>query len=96
MLYSFKGGSDGAGPSGLIDVNGKLYGTTGYGGTPGTYGTVFSISTTGYAETVLHRFGVSKDGQHPGAGLLNVNGTLYGTTSDGGLYGKGTVFALTP
>jgi uncharacterized repeat protein (TIGR03803 family) len=28
--------------------------------------------------------------------LLNVNGTLYGTTSGGGAYGGGTVFALKP
>ena len=36
MLYSFSGGSDGKNPeSGLIDVNGTLYGTTPFGGGSG-------------------------------------------------------------
>ncbi len=34
------------------------------------------------------------DGQQPSAGLIDVKGTLYGTTSLGGPDGDGTVFAL--
>jgi len=106
VLYSFKGGSDGESPlAGLIDVNGTLHGTTREGGGNGA-GTVFSITTSG-AETVLHRFtGVPNDGSTPVAELLNVNGTLYGTTFNGGSStcfttthspeGCGTVFAITP
>ena len=45
---------------------------------------------------VLHSFGASSDGAQPMASLINVNGTLYGTTEDGGTSGSGTVFALTP
>jgi uncharacterized repeat protein (TIGR03803 family) len=30
------------------------------------------------------------------ANLLDVNGTVYGTTSTGGAYAGGIVFALTP
>ena len=45
--YSFSGGSDGKNPeSGLIDINGTLYGATAYGGGSGpkTGGTVYSIT----------------------------------------------------
>src|SRR5580698_8339420 len=46
--------------------------------------------------TVLYRFkGGSGDGENPYAGLLNVNGTLYGTTVSGGANGDGTVFKIT-
>ena len=45
-------------------------------------------------EKVLHSFGYGSDGATPLAGLIDVNGTLYGTTSAGGTYGDGTVFAL--
>ncbi|MGB6646588.1 MAG: choice-of-anchor tandem repeat GloVer-containing protein [Candidatus Cybelea sp.] len=83
VLYSFRGGSsDGASPNGdLIDVNGTLYGTTAYGGGTGGYGpgTVYSISLTG-TETMLHSFGGGSDGTNPFSGLIDVNGTLYGTT----------------
>ena len=100
VLHSFGYESDGAGPeSTLIDVNGTLYGTTYRGGTgsecdgTGGCGTVFSVSTTG-AETVLHSFGYGSDGSLPIAGLVDVNGTLYGTTEYGGAYGAGTVFGI--
>ncbi len=96
VVYGFKGGADGAGPAaGLIDVNGKLYGTTQSGGANGAYGTIFSLNTDGSGKRVLHSFGAGSDGQEPVAALLDVNGTLYGTTSEGGAHGKGTVFAVT-
>jgi uncharacterized repeat protein (TIGR03803 family) len=47
------------------------------------------------AYAVLHSFGGSGDGQGPYAGLINVKGTLYGTTRFGGANGVGTVFSLT-
>ena len=103
VLHSF-GYDDGAYPyAGLIDVKGTLYGTTVGGGSYTcrnytyleTCGTVFSITPSG-TETVLHSFtGDSKDGAYPYGGLLNVNGTLYGTTEVGGAYGYGTVFKIT-
>jgi uncharacterized repeat protein (TIGR03803 family) len=99
VLYSFGGLPDGGEPTGtLIEVKGKLYGTTLYGGSGcRSYGcgTVYSISTSG-TEKVLYRFGGSPDGAGPHASLVNVNGTLYGTTVRGGTFGMGTVFALTP
>ncbi len=102
VIYRFRGGSDdGAQPdAGLLDVNGTLYGTTSYGGTNG-YGTVFSITRSG-KETVLHKFaGSPSDGANPNTALVDVNGTLYGTTSYGGTNGDcvqggcGTVFSIT-
>jgi uncharacterized repeat protein (TIGR03803 family) len=97
VLYSFGGYPyDGGGPgAGLIDVKGTLYGTTGGGGTYRN-GTVFSI-TPGGKEKVLYSFGASRnDGVEPAAGLVDVSGTLYGTTSAGGAYNSGTVFSVTP
>ena len=88
LLYRFVGGSDGESPeSGLLNVNGTLYGTTYGGGGTGCgstgCGTVYSVTTTG-KERVIYRFAGSSDGANPVAGVINVNGTLYGTTvSDG-------------
>lgn len=97
VIYSFKGGSaDGAEPFGsLLDVGGTLYGTTFSGGTNGD-GTVFSLTPSGQ-EHVLHSFGAygSGDGVRPLAGLINVGGTLYGTTALGGTAEDGTVFRIT-
>jgi uncharacterized repeat protein (TIGR03803 family) len=43
VLYSFRGGQDGAHPlSGVVELNGKLYGTTSAGGAHNS-GTVFSL-----------------------------------------------------
>jgi uncharacterized repeat protein (TIGR03803 family) len=96
VLYKFQGKSDGANPkAGLIPLGATLYGTTSNGGGSNDSGTVFAVTTQG-AESVLHRFGEGSDGKDPSAGLINVKGTLYGTTASGGAYGDGTVFALTP
>ncbi len=97
VLYSFKGGSgDGEYPAAaLLNVKGTLYGTTSEGGANLQFGTVFKITTSG-AETLLHSFKGPPDGGSPYAGLLNVNGTLYGTTEDGGVSNQGTVFSLSP
>jgi uncharacterized repeat protein (TIGR03803 family) len=110
VLYSFRNGTDGAFPAaGLIDVKGTLYGTTQYGGAYSTYycgiygsrgcGTVFTITPSG-KEKVLHSFGNGKDGTNPSTALIEVKGTLYGTTFDGGSgacgrTGCGTVFSIT-
>jgi uncharacterized repeat protein (TIGR03803 family) len=109
MLYEFcnkKSCGDGAAPeASLIDVSGMLYGTTTGGGanTACDYGngcgTVFSVDPTTGTETVLYSFCNQTnctDGASPFASLIDVNGTLYGTTQSGGTHGYGTVFAITP
>lgn len=98
VLYSFGGGSDGKDPQAtLMASRGKLYGTTTAGGPSGA-GTVFSVDMKSGKERVLHAFGGGSDGQDPQAGLIAVNGTLYGTTAGGGAYGSdyagGTVFSM--
>ncbi|MGA9943595.1 MAG: choice-of-anchor tandem repeat GloVer-containing protein [Candidatus Cybelea sp.] len=99
-LYFFGSGSDGRFPrAGPIEINGMFYGTTAGGGSyscngfyPGC-GTIFSITVNG-TEKVLHSFGSGSDGSAPLASLIDVKGTLYGTTSSGGTYGYGTVFSI--
>ena len=44
---------------------------------------------------MLHNFGLGTDGCYPLAALVNVGGTLYGTTYSGGMYGVGTAFSIT-
>ena len=109
VLYSFKGGADGAFPYGrlLRDSAGSLYGTTPAGGImsgncfPYGCGVVFKVDTTG-TETVLYSFtGGATDGAYPYAGLItDSTGNLYGTTYNGGAggcsNGCGVVFKLAP
>ena len=104
VLYSFGypvNDMDGADPAAdLTDVNGTLYGTTYAGGAYGE-GTVCSVDSVTGAETVLHMFGQGTDGQAPAAGVIDLNGTLYGTTFFGGAGcqsggGCGAVFAIDP
>jgi uncharacterized repeat protein (TIGR03803 family) len=107
VLYSFAGGTDGAGPTGVIrDANGALYGTTSYGGIDACSsdaagcGTVFKVDSSG-TETVLYRFTGGADGGFPLAGLVfDAAGNLYGATGTGGTgcgcCGCGVVFALNP
>jgi uncharacterized repeat protein (TIGR03803 family) len=97
VVHRFQCGKDGFNPYGtLINVNGTLYGTTveGFACSGGYGGTVYTISKSG-RERVIHQFSGTLDGYAPYAGLINVNGTLYGTTLGGGSNGLGTVFALT-
>lgn len=101
VLYEFKGGLDGADPSGGLveDALGNLYGTTDGGG-KGTSvcssgcGVVYVIDAQGH-EKVLHRFaGRPSDGAHPFSGLIrDAAGNLYGTTSQGG---SGGCYVFTP
>jgi uncharacterized repeat protein (TIGR03803 family) len=106
-LYEFTGGSDGANPLGgvVIGPNGALYGTTQSGGSG--YGTVFELRPPAtfcrsvrcyWNETVLYAFMEAPDGEYPHDGNLafDQEGNIYGTTTDGGMYGYGTTFELTP
>jgi uncharacterized repeat protein (TIGR03803 family) len=96
VLHAFAGGTDRELPfSGLIDVKGTLYGTTDEGGASG-FGTAFALDPATGAETVLHAFTGGADEEYPLAGLIDVKGTLYGTTvgSPPLFTGYGTVFVL--
>jgi len=98
-LYSFNY-NDGAFPeAGLVKArDGNFYGTTGYGGAQGGWGTVFRLTPQGTL-TTLYSFcsqGDCLDGLEPlGALAQGVDGEFYGTTYYGGVYNWGTVFKIT-
>jgi uncharacterized repeat protein (TIGR03803 family) len=111
LLHRFQG-RDGASPAAgvIFDTAGNLYGTTQNGGDlscpsaikGGGCGAVFRLSPnhpSGWSFDVLHEFGgVAKgDGSAPNSLTLGANGTLYGSTYEGGVgtpWGNGTVFEL--
>ncbi len=103
ILHDFNSsGTDGVCPGGGLasDSVGNLYGTTVSGGTH-HYGTVFELTPSAggeWTEQVLHEFnGGSGDGSTPYIGVLfDASGNLYGATTYGGTYKRGTVFKLTP
>jgi uncharacterized repeat protein (TIGR03803 family) len=77
------------------DAHGDLIGTTQKGGSGGK-GTVFELAPGSSIATPLVIF-AGRNGANPtGSLVVNTQGTILGTTANGGKYGKGTVFALTP
>jgi len=75
-------------------TDGKLYGTTKYGGLS-NQGTVFRVNPDGTGLTVLHQFVFSTDGNGPIAGLIQASdGNLYGTAAANGVGGWGTLFRI--
>jgi uncharacterized repeat protein (TIGR03803 family) len=102
VLHSLIGGTQGSDPeAGLaMDAAGNLYGTATTGGANGS-GTVFELvkpKTGGkWLAKTLYSFGNGTDGGLPVAGVaFDGAGNIYGTTSQGGAYGYGTVFELSP
>lgn len=101
VLHSFDMVPRGSNPeAGLIsDAAGNLYGTTIAGG---GYGVVFELSSSqngAWTEKILHTFSGNEytgpDGAYPQASLISdPAGNLYGTTTEGGIYGGGIVFEL--
>ena len=83
----------------LIQSGSLLYGTTADGGN--AYGTLFAIGTNGQGFTNFYNFTAApgypytnSDGANPLGGLVISGSTLYGTASDGGGAGDGTVFKI--
>ncbi|MGD0192852.1 MAG: choice-of-anchor tandem repeat GloVer-containing protein [Rhizomicrobium sp.] len=84
---------DGSLPAGglVMDKKGNLYGTTSGGGANG-YGTIFKYESNGTLK-VLYSFRDGNDGGYPLADLISdPKGNLYGSASQGGVGGAGTVF----
>jgi uncharacterized repeat protein (TIGR03803 family) len=80
----------------IVDSAGNLYGTSWdyHSG-----GTVFELSpsSSGWTETTLYSFTGGGDGSTPVGGLVfDSAGNLYGSTTNGGSGGGGTVFELSP
>lgn len=82
-----------------IDSAGNLYGTTVNEGA-NSFGSVFelTLSRGSYTFTDLHDFALgSDDGGYPDGGVIrDAAGNLYGTAVDGGTYGGGIIFQITP
>lgn len=112
VIHTFTDGADGANPYAgmIIDAKGNLYGTTNIGGLSGSCfpqfagcGTVFELSPSksGWKFKTLYTFQGGTDGQGPyGPVMFGPNGSLYGTTDNGGNpscpSGCGSVFNLKP
>jgi hypothetical protein len=102
VLHTFTG-ADGRLPQAplTMDSQGNLYGET-YGDGAYGYGSVFKVTRSGdgWLYTDLHDFTNRSDGANPiGQILLDGNGNLYGTASEGGSTrggGYGTVWEITP
>jgi uncharacterized repeat protein (TIGR03803 family) len=101
-LYSFQDGSDGGTPSGglIFDALGNLYGTTSSGGAGGG-GTVFKLTPSGGSFTFTVLFSLTGNGGGGNVGpaatlTMDAAGNLYGTTTNDGAFGQGSVFKLTP
>jgi uncharacterized repeat protein (TIGR03803 family) len=98
VVFSLNG-TNGNVPRGPLVENGNhgpLYGVAQGGGTHND-GTIFTVTAGGRVHVVLNFDG--NNGADPNAGLVSVNGALYGTMGSGGTCGTnntcGTVFKLT-
>ncbi len=80
--------------SGLIQQGGKFYGTT-YNGGSKKGGAIFEYNPKTAEFTILFSLEVtltSSTGRYPEGNLTYHDGKLYGVTTSGGLYTKGTIF----
>ena len=85
---------DGANPDGALVLTGStLYGSTSAGGL-WAGGSLFEINTNGGNFANLHYFNFISDGDSNLADLALAGNVLWGTTSEGGVSGGGTVFNL--
>lgn len=90
LIYTFDGGSGGPRNSLVMDSGGALYGAAFV--INGGLGTAFKLSPSndGRTYTDLHDFTGGGDGGYAWGGVtLDMHGNLYGTTLEGGVYGKG-------
>ena len=93
-LYTFTDLGDGSDPVASLSLSGSsFYGTTA-GGTTG-YGTVFETTNTGSLGTIYAFTGGTDGGNPTGSPVLGGDGNLYGTTSNDGDYGYGTIYRIT-
>jgi uncharacterized repeat protein (TIGR03803 family) len=87
---------NGINPNQLLQgADGNFYSTTFDGGSNGD-GTVFDVTTNGIL-TSLVSFNYTNGGFLPAAGLAqDPEGNFHGTTFEGGAFGYGTVFTMSP
>ncbi len=95
LLHEFAGMAvDGVWPTGSLILSGStLFGMTGTGGSG--LSTIFKMQTDGTGYMKLHEFiGGTDDGADARGSLVISGSTLYGMTTQGGDYGKGTIFEV--
>ena len=102
VLYSFKGGTDGASPISTLvaDDAGNFYGTTSEGGAASCgCGVIFKMTRggTGWTESVVYSFPGTPDPGFAYNGMVRgSDGNLYGATVHGGSNNDGAIYRLTP
>jgi len=103
VLYSFKGGSDGASPISNVvaDATGSLYGTTSDGGSPAcSCGVIFKMSQGPkgrWSESVVYRFPGTPNPGFAYNGMVGDDaGNFYGATVHGGSSNDGAIYKFTP
>ena len=107
IIHHFAG-AEGENPEGtlIVGADGNLYGTTLQGG-DANRGTIYRISTAGAYELLysfpklgafsLEGLAINATGANPRAGLLlGADGNYYGTAYQGGEFGYGSFFRMTP
>ncbi len=97
VLYDYNPSISGASAYGNLCLasNGYLFGMTYSGGMNGG-GTIFRLKPDGSEFTTLFNF-TQSSGNNPLGGLTEAtNGLLYGITPNGGFFGSGTIFSVTP
>jgi hypothetical protein len=93
VIHTFEKGKDGTGPHGIVLKGDRIYGTT--------FRTVYRLKRPAsiggaWDERVLFRFEKAAAGDGPGGAVTLWNGSVYGTTPEGGTANGGTAFQLTP
>ncbi len=99
ILYTFSD-TDGSYPQGglTFDANGVLYGTAVNGGNADA-GVIYTLTPANgqWTQNILYQVMNNGDGQFPWGGvILDNSGNLYGVMTDGGPYGFGVVYELSP
>jgi len=95
VLYTFTGGADGRAPQAppVEGLDGNFYGTTPYGGSSASCGTIYKITPSGTFSVLYTFVNASTDACEPFAPLvLGTDGNFYGTAT----YGHYVTFRITP
>ena len=95
LVHSFTLTEGGYTQSDLVAVGTHLYGANLTGGAYG-WGTIYKLTPGTGVVQVLYNFSASLAPRDVYAPFTSYNGLLYGTSLNGGKYGYGTVFSVSP